>query len=92
MSPTQAATVAMETIALKNPTFVGAVVAANKNGEFGNCLAGRRYLSCRVNYFHIPTNQMQILLQMHSLNGSVDPDYSTSAKHTSQDIFCLEAI
>ena len=35
MRPTQAATIAIDTIRRKYPTFVGAVVAANKNGEYG---------------------------------------------------------
>ena len=63
MSPTQAAAVAIKTIARKYPNFVGAIVAANKNGGFGNYWVtskGKwgRYLSYRVNLFHIPTNQI----------------------------------
>ena len=38
MSPLQAATAAINTIAKKYPTFVGAVVAANKHGEYGTLL------------------------------------------------------
>ena len=38
MSPLQAATIAINTIAKKYPTFVGAIVAANKHGEYGKIL------------------------------------------------------
>ena len=55
MSPLQAATTAINTIAKKYPTFVGAVVAANKHGEYGKIINFFKcvHLACLLGYHQI---------------------------------------